>query len=484
MTDSTFLSFRLSSWMLALIVMNWGDVLGQTASSSLDVPQTQLAPINAPLGPSSPMGPPVPSAGAPSSGFSTSPLGTPTPYTPAPYTPSAGSSFDPYAGGPSAGYVPPMSPPTMAPPPTFGSPAMTSAYGTPYYGGPASQPPPLFGSSNLMGPPVVYGTSPMGTPMTMAPPSTFGGPTFGAPTGYDMQPSIYPSGAPSTLFPSGLMGPTSSFNPDFNPYRLIQRGRFRQEFQAGSDDADSLQVNTTDVALAFACPNFLFSNQPLFIAPSFSLHLWDGPNSSTGADLPGETYDAFLGFDWHSDPNQILGAEIGVSVGGYSEFGVFDSDSILVKGRGLGTFRLTPASTFKLGIIYYDRVKTKMLPAGGILWRPSPTCRADIFFPEPKLGHYVSTLGTNDVWWYIAGDYGGGSWTIDRADGRGDQVDVNDIRLTTGFEWGPTARMRAGQRTAFLEFGYVTDRELVYRYNPQDGISLDDTWMFRVGIGY
>ena len=65
----------------------------------------------------------------------------------------------------------------------------------------------------------------------------------------------------------------------------------------------------------FAFPRFCYSQRPLFVIPSFSLHLWDGPDGVTGADLPSKAYSAFLDLGWESDPNAMIGTEFGVRVG-------------------------------------------------------------------------------------------------------------------------------------------------------------------------
>lgn len=475
------------SWSAAMLitVVIADSLSAQTAGNSLDVPQTRLAPLGsaAPLGSTAP---PVSSPGAAApQGFSST-FGYPQ-------APSAGLQFDPYAAAPAAGFVQPSYQPSMLGtlPGTgggglFGGPVTTApqggifapsvpqaTYGTPVYGGLANQPPPLFDAGGLFG-----GTNSAAAPGVI--PST----AYGAPPAYGYPAGAYPSGSPATLFPGGLFGSTSTYSPQFNPYRLIQRGRFRHTYLHDGDSSDDLSINDTDVAFAFAIPSFLFSTQPLYIAPSFSLHLWDGPESISGADLPGSAFSAFLDFAWQSDPNRIIGAELGVSVGAFSEFDVYDSDSLRIRGKGLGFFRLTPATTFKLGVYYYDRVDIKMLPAGGLFWRPNPFTKVDLFFPQPKFSRYLSTVGTHDVWWYVAGEYGGGSWAIERETKGPDQVDINDIRLTLGWEWGESQRMQAGLRTWFFEFGYVGDRQIVYRHNPVDNLKLGDTWMVRLGIGY
>lgn len=353
---------------------------------------------------------------------------------------------------------------------------------------------------------VPYNAPPIyGTPGTAAP--YYGGdPTGGLPYGgagayaapaagnYGspvFPPSAYPSGSPTSLFPQGFgnqygngMLPIAG---GISAYDLLRGPRFRQTFISGGNDQDQLSVNQTDVALGFSWKNFLYSNQPLRIAPSFSLSLFDGPITTPThqADLPGSVYGAFLDFGWQSDPNQIIGGELGLRVGAFSDFDTFYSDSIRILGRGLLAFRLTPTSTLKAGIYYLDRESITMLPAFGILCQPNPYTRYDIFFPEPKIAKYWQTLGTQDVWWYFAGDFGGGSWTVTRANlaQTEERVDINQIEVTFGFEWGRSDLIRMGQRTAFIEFGGAFSRELKYEISPDDQ-SLANAFLLRAGFGY
>ena len=360
------------------------------------------------------------------------------------------------------------------PPPAFGGYGFGNAYGggqgvpAPDYGAPGSMSP-NFGGSGYGGP-------------------EYGGSGFG---GSAYPPSIYPSSTPSTMFPSGLFGSGGMWPgggpSQIGPFRFVHGPRLRHGTILGSDKNSAVGTNDTDVSVAFAFPNFLYSTQPLYIVPSFGLHLWDGPKSegsTATADLPSSVYDGFLDFGWQSDPNQILGAELGVRVGAFTDFDLFNSESIRVRGKGLGSFRLTPASTLKAGVYYLDRDDVKLLPAGGLLWQPNPFTRFDIFFPEPKLARYWTTIGRSDVWWYAAGDYGGGAWTIRRADGTDDSVDMSDLRVMLGLEWGQSEAIRAGRRTAFMELGFVFDRDVQYRRNPADNFRANNALMFRAGFGY
>ncbi len=346
--------------------------------------------------------------------------------------------------------------------------------------------PPIYGGA---GTPSPYGTAPTssmpygGSTYSTPPPASYGAPVF--------PPSAYPSSSPNSLFPQGLSSPYGNsmlpITSGINAYDLLRGPRFRQMFITGGNSQNDLGVSQTDVSLGLTCNNFLFSNQPLRIAPSFSLYLFDGPitTPSHQADLPGSAYGGFLDFSWQTDPNQIVGGEFGVRIGAFTDFDTFYSDSIRILGRGLLAFRLTPSSTLKAGVYYLDRETIKLLPAGGVLCQPNPYTRFDIFFPEPKFAKYWRTLGTQDVWWYVAGDLGGGSWTITRANASKTQerVDINEIDVTFGFEWGRSDLIRMGQRTAFIEFGGAFNRELKYEYSADDQ-SLSTAFLIRGGFGY
>ncbi len=286
----------------------------------------------------------------------------------------------------------------------------------------------------------------------------------------------YPAGTPPALYPNGL-----NTNWAYPPTQFLTP-RVRYTWVVGGDDPDTLGMNDFDFSAAFAFPNFLYSNQPLYIIPSFSLHLWDGPQSPQ--DLPANAYSAFLDFGWATDPSRPIGGEIGVRFGAFSGFNTFTTYSWRIMGQGLFRIQATPTLAARGGVVYLNRNDLKLLPAFGALWTPNPDTRFDIFFPRPKLSQRVTTMGNNDVWWYIGGEYGGGAWTVERELGFSDRIDINDIRLILGAEWGQSALLRQGKRTGFIEVGWVTSREVVYVTTPGLSGSLSDSFMLRVGFNY
>lgn len=350
----------------------------------------------------------------------------------------------------------------------------------------------LFGLFSLPASPAAYGTGgTLDNPSVYGPAGSATTPGSGNNYGPAAYPnSIYPQNSPNSLFPDGLGSAYSGGflqNPstNYNNARRLQGARFRYSYVSPGSKPEHLGINDFDASLAFAFPNFLNLDQPLYVIPSFSLHLWDGPDGAvTAADLPSRAFDAFVDLGWESDPNKMVSTDFGLRLGVFTDFDTYTDRSFRVRGRALLNFRLTPVTSFKGGIYYVNRDEIKLIPAAGLLYRPDPYTRIDLYFPKPKYSRYYRTLGTYDLWWYVTGDYGGGNWTVTRDSGTEDSVDINDLRAILGVEWGPSNSLAAGRRSGFLEIGYVFNREVLYRTEQADNFDPDDAFMIRVGIGY
>jgi hypothetical protein len=419
--------------------------------------------------------------------FGTQPTLTPPQFNPPGATlspPAFGTPNFAQPGYPTPGFTAPTYPAPNYPSPSFWN-APNPPLSTPVNPGFGSAAPvnPGFGNPS--------GLVPSATPWN--PPATTGAPSslfpnsgnwnpFSAPpaNAYGLPPGPNNAG-PNTLFPNGLWGPNAANGAPGGigeRFRFLQHPRVSETFLYGADEPLDLAIHDMEAAITGAIPNFLISTQPVYITPTFVLHLWDGPQG-VASDLPANAYSAFLDTFWASNPDLPLGAEVGVSVGVFTDFDTINSKSLRVMGEGFGVARLTPTLTLKLGVWYLNRNDLKLLPAGGLVWQPSPQIKCDFIFPNPKLSRYLSTMGNADVWWYVAGEYGGGAWTIQRADGSGDRVDINDIRVKLGLDW-----MNQRNWRGFLEVGYVFEREVVYVVNPLDSFKPRDTFMAAAGFSF
>ena len=273
------------------------------------------------------------------------------------------------------------------------------------------------------------------------------------------------------------------FQTEFLP-RLIERPRFRHTFLNGSNrsgvDGNELDINDFEIATTLNRPNFLNSGQPLRISPGAIFSFWDGPETeSTGFDLPPRAFGAYLALDHVTDLTRPSGIESNFTVGVYSDYDNFSSDSLRFTGRFLGFQRLNSYTVAKLGVEYFDRVRVKLLPAVGLFFQPNADFKLDLFFPSAKLSHRIPNIGRFEAWANVGAEYGGGSWAIERIDGSDDQADINDVRAYVGLEWIGPRRV-----TGFADFGYAFEREIVYRSDPINNLDLQDTLFVRTGVSF
>jgi hypothetical protein len=288
-------------------------------------------------------------------------------------------------------------------------------------------------------------------PLTTAPPAAATPPAFDpyAMPGAAPAPGAYSPYAPSPYAPAPYAGAPYSTTPGY----LYPEG--------------------------IESPAILPPNQSFFSQPLRFFQEADGPITAppTFADLPPNTYDAYLDAAWYPQITSWLSAQVGARVGAYTDFNTFSTESIRVMGRGLGVISLTPKFQVALGVVYIDRLLIKLFPAGGIIWIPNPDARYEFLFPNPKLARRITTLGNTDIWLYGFGEYGGGSWTAQRV-GMNDQFDYNDIRFGGGLE-------SFGYRGlhGLFEVAYVFNRQILYRSGTPNFYP-SDTVMLRAGIAY
>jgi hypothetical protein len=390
------------------------------------------------------------------------------------------------------------------------TPAGSSVYpaapaGTPVY--PATPAPTYPATPQLTLPtyPAMPATSafdPYANPALGAPPADvpYAAPPTTSPFGVPPQPIIgapYPSSPAtatgSTLFENGSTPQWSNsatynqLNPDGTVQRLqrfLQQISLEHTYLYGDHGPGDLGINRTEMAATFGVPIFYNPHTPLLITPGFAFNWFDGPIGDD-ADLPPRVYDAYLDTAWYPRFSPLLGADLGVRTGVWTDFKAVNSDSIRILGRGLGIITLSPRMDLLAGVWYLDRNDIKLLPAGGIHWKPNTEWDAYLVFPNPKVRKRFVNIGSSQWWWYVAGEYGGGRWTIERdpagvAMGADDDIDINDIRVIGGFEWETQTQARG-----HVEAGYVFNREIIYdgtRLPPS--FNLDDTFMVRLGFDF
>ncbi len=366
----------------------------------------------------------------------------------------------------------PLSTPSYPAVPTYPSIPAAPAYDP--YANPALGAPPVD---------VPYAASPGASPFGAPPQSVIGQP----------YPSTPATATGSTLFENGSTPQWSNSatynyqNSDGTVQRLqrfLQQISFEHTYLYGDHANDDLEINRTEMSATFGVPIFYNPNTPLLITPGFAFNWLEGP-AGPEADLPPRIYDAYLDTAWYPRFSPTIGADLGVRTGVWTDFENVSTDSIRILGRALGVITLSPRMDLLAGVWYLDRNDIALLPAGGVHWKPNTEWDAYLVFPNPKIRKRFVNVGASQWWWYVAGEYGGGRWTIERdpagvAAGADDDIDINDIRVIGGFEWETQTQARG-----HIEAGYVFNREIIYdgtRLPPV--FELDDTFMVRVGFDF
>jgi hypothetical protein len=243
--------------------------------------------------------------------------------------------------------------------------------------------------------------------------------------------------------------------------------------------SDELGINDVELSATFAFPFFYNPDSPLYVTPGFAIHYWNGPSGTwttvPPVGFPPRTYDAYLDAQWDPQINQVLGGELSVRVGVYSDFAKVVNESLRYQGRGVMVLSLSPRMQVKAGVEYLDRRRIKLLPVGGLVWSPTPDYRFEIIFPDPKLAVRLQSFGNADWWLFFRGEYGGGSWTI-KGDAPGDpdlivQRDYNDTRAAIGVEFESASGV-----DGFFEAGLAFEREIygdgLRLFGPNAGVFL------------
>jgi len=290
-----------------------------------------------------------------------------------------------------------------------------------------------------------------------------------------------PYAEPADIYTPAPVAPADNlvYDPNqalVNQIQLFKQVEFNHTFIANNGGANRLGAHEFEFSTTVQFP-LGYQLAPLEITPGFGLHLWDGPSSPN--DLPAQTYDAWLDVAWNPVITPWFRSELAVRPGVYSDFHTFNTDkSIRIKGKALLIFRTSPTWEIVAGVIYYDRYNVKIMPAGGVVWTPNPDTRFEIYFPKPKLASRATTWGNTELWWYLGGEYGGDSWTIEREWGASDGFDYEDIRVYLGLEFLPASGVSG--RRGFIEFGFAFDRKITYLSGQT--VKPEEALMLRTGL--
>jgi len=258
----------------------------------------------------------------------------------------------------------------------------------------------------------------------------------------------------------GLLPPPSRWNPI--PYLneqlacIPQEKRGLQSKEISVTDTvllpagDSYALNTVDVR-----STVYFGQLPfLLFTPRFGWHVV-GNGGPVG--MPPQFFDAGLDTTLYLPLGQkwsFLGM-VGPSI--FSDGQNTTSQSFRLTGRALVFYKWSETVKLSGGFLYLDRVDIKALPAGGIFYQPRDDLKIELFFPRPRIAWRYAQDEDISSWCYLAGEFGGNSWAIERSNGTPDIMTLRDYRLVAGLE-----HVNGDDFRCLLEAGFVFGRKIEY----------------------
>lgn len=276
--------------------------------------------------------------------------------------------------------------------------------------------------------------------------------------------------------------PQSVETNDFAPAAPRSPARRQGFFQAAAlsgtwlapGGENGLGITELETGAWFAMP-MPTPSSPLILNPGFALRLLEGP---TETDLPAQLYDVYFELRHLRPLNPLWTLDLSVAPGVFTDFEAGQGDAFRIPAKAVVVYEYSPWSKFALGAAWLDRDDVPFLLVGGWIYRPHDAIQLDLVFPKPRFAYRLATDGCHESWAYIAGELGGGSWAIVRADGRQDVVSIRDYRLLLGWE-----RTAGGPSKARLEVGYVFGRRVEYESDSPD-FEPGGTLLLRAGYTY
>lgn len=234
-----------------------------------------------------------------------------------------------------------------------------------------------------------------------------------------------------------------------------------------------LQLKTV---LAFPFPT---RQSPLLVTPGFGVHFLDGP---ADPDMPPRLYDAYCQFRWMVPVTDRLGLDLAFRPGYFSDFEQSSDAAVRYGGHIFAAWDWTPRAKIIVGAVYVDRKDVNVLPAAGLIWKPYDELSIELLFPRPRISRQVYVpwdYGKGvENWLYLAGEFGGGTWAIQRADLTRDVVNYRDFRVILG-----TERKVEGGLGTWVEVAYLFGRRIEYDSATPD-FDPADSLMLRGGMSY
>lgn len=219
-------------------------------------------------------------------------------------------------------------------------------------------------------------------------------------------------------------------------------------------------------------PGWIFTG-----TPKFGFRQWD---TGTELGLPDNVYTFGWGFQMETPRNA---GPVGYMLGFHPSFnsdldGSSSIDAWNFDGRGALFFQLSPYWQAIIGFEYWDRVRDRFLPAGGLVytddfweWR--------FTFPEARVNLFLGNEYMWSKWLYGRVEYHVEAYEIDHRVGMGterEQIEISDWRALIGL------KMDTGYYDWYIEGGWVFDREVDFARSA--GFDVHSGFIGQIGVRF
>ena len=261
-----------------------------------------------------------------------------------------------------------------------------------------------------------------------------------------------------------------------SPYKdgFFQKLSLSAAWFGNSGDPEDLGATEIETLLTVALP-LPIREWPLLITPGYNVAYLTGPSVT---DLPPRLHNAYVDFTWVPQIVNRYTLVLGVAPSVISDFESSGNGAFRVTGKALLLVDWTERLQFRAGVLYLNRDNVRLLPVGGLIWKPTDWSEYEIFFPKPRAGWRFNVGPGFEDWFFTTAEFGGNTWAVVRTSGDQDRLTYLDYRILLGVE-----RRLNGGAGFRVEVGYVFGRDVEFESGDGD-FQPHDTILIRGGVTF
>jgi hypothetical protein len=302
--------------------------------------------------------------------------------------------------------------------------------------------------------------------------------------GFSGQPSPYAPYSPYGMTPPGASQGLSTYGAQgAQPYQFGWSNAVEVSYLPGSGLTAPAGGATGDMDILGVDYELLYSSP--FVAGwilnwtnQFRYRDWNGPGG--GIDLPSSVFRLGMDFELETPQTGPYSISLGVNPSLNTDFDASTSEGFQLDGRGILLMQLDQYWTLGLGAMYWDRVKDRILPWAGLIYRDD-YWEWQLMVPEARISLFLGNEAYWAKWMYVRAEYHVESYGVNRRFGgvtADDQIELEDYRVLGGF------KMDSGLYNWFIEGGWVFNRDVTFANSAVPGYSLDNGFIAQIGLNY